>query len=164
MDRVLTPLFAAYAVLKLGRDARAPLEIESSERRIHFGADGKIASITARASLPAHKLIEEFMIQANVCAAETLEQRRTPLIYRVHDAPSDEKIQNLVDFLETLGIRWSKGQPATTARFVRMRTSSTRWCSALRCRRSTTPTISATSASTSLATPTSPRRSAATPT
>ena len=89
---MLTPLFAAYAALKLGRDDRSPLEIESAERRIHFGADGQIASITPRASLPAHKLIEEFMIQANVCAAETLEQRRTPLIYRVHDTPSDEKI------------------------------------------------------------------------
>jgi len=117
MDRVLTPLFEAYAVLKIGRDARSPLEIESAERRIHFGADGQIASITPRASLPAHKLIEEFMIQANVCAAETLEQRRTPLIYRVHDTPSDEKVGSLTEFLETLGIKWSKGQASTTARF-----------------------------------------------
>jgi ribonuclease R len=120
MERVLTPLFEAYAVLKKGRDARAPLEIESAERRIHFGADGKIAAITPRASLPAHKLIEEFMIQANVCAAETLEQRRTPLIYRVHDAPSDDKVQALVDFLATLSIPWSKGQAPTTERFDRL--------------------------------------------
>ncbi len=120
MERVLTPLFAAYATLKLGRDTRAPLEIESAERRIHFGADGQIASITPRAALPAHKLIEEFMIQANVCAAETLEQRRTPLIYRVHDTPSDEKIQALVDFLDTLGIKWSKGQRPTTERFDKL--------------------------------------------
>jgi ribonuclease R len=117
MERVLTPLFAAYAVLKQGRDARSPLEIESAERRIHFGAEGQIAAIEPRASLPAHKLIEEFMIQANVAAAETLEQRRTPLIYRVHDTPSDEKILSLVDFLDTLGIAWSKGQAPTTARF-----------------------------------------------
>ena len=117
MDRVLKPLFAAYATLKLGRDARSPLEIESAERRISFGVDGQIAQITPRAALPAHKLIEEFMIQANVCAAETLEQRRTPLIYRVHDTPSDEKVQSLVDFLSTLGIAWSKGQAPTTARF-----------------------------------------------
>jgi ribonuclease R len=120
MGRVLTPLFEAYAVLKLGRDARSPLEIESAERRIHFGADGQIAAITARASLPAHKLIEEFMIQANVCAAETLEQRRTPLIYRVHDTPSDAKVASLVDFLSTLSIPWSKGQAPTTERFNRL--------------------------------------------
>jgi ribonuclease R len=119
MDRVLTPLFEAYACLKIGRDARSPLEIESAERRIHFGADGKIASITPRASLPAHKLIEEFMIQANVCAAETLEQRRTPLIYRVHDTPSDEKILSLVEFLATLGIPW-KGQAPATDRFNKL--------------------------------------------
>ncbi|HTX49876.1 MAG TPA: RNB domain-containing ribonuclease, partial [Caulobacteraceae bacterium] len=106
--------------LKLGRDVRSPLEIESAERRIHFGADGQIAAITARASLPAHKLIEEFMIQANVCAAETLEQRRTPLIYRVHDTPSDAKLASLIDFLSTLSIPWSKGQAPTTERFNRL--------------------------------------------
>jgi ribonuclease R len=120
MERVLTPLYAAYEVLKLGRALRSPLEIESSERRIRFGADGKIAAITPRASLPAHKLIEEFMIQANVCAAETLEQRRSPLVYRVHDTPSDEKIGSLVDFLDTLGIKWSKGQAPTTERFDKL--------------------------------------------
>ncbi|HEY3796927.1 MAG TPA: ribonuclease R [Caulobacteraceae bacterium] len=117
MGRVLTPLYEAYAVLSKGRDLRSPLEIESSERRISFGADGQIAAITPRASLPAHKLIEEFMIQANVCAAETLEQRKTPLIYRVHDTPSDDKVKSLVDFLGTLSIPWTKGQAPTTARF-----------------------------------------------
>ncbi|MBV9996586.1 MAG: ribonuclease R [Caulobacteraceae bacterium] len=117
MAAVLSPLFTAFAVLDGARAGRSPLEIESAERRIHFGADGRIAQITPRASLPAHKLIEEFMIQANVCAAETLEQRRTPLIYRIHDAPSEEKVQALVDFLATLGIAWSKGQAPTTARF-----------------------------------------------
>jgi ribonuclease R len=117
MAAVLTPLFAAYAVLQIGREVRSPLEIESAERRIHFGADGSIAQIVPRASLPAHKLIEEFMIQANVAAAETLEQRRTPLIYRIHDTPSDEKILSLTEFLETLGLPRTKGQAPTTRRF-----------------------------------------------
>ncbi len=120
MDQVLRPLFSAYAALKAGRDARSPLDIQSAERRIHFGGDGQIASIEPRASLPAHRLIEEFMIQANVSAAETLEQRRTPLIYRVHDAPSEEKVHALADFLDTLGVAWSKGQTPTTARFNRL--------------------------------------------
>ncbi|MFI4933693.1 MAG: ribonuclease R [Caulobacterales bacterium] len=120
MERVLKPLFAAYATLTTARDVRSPLAIDSAERRIHFGADGAIASITPRASLPAHKLIEEFMVQANVCAAETLEQHRTPLIYRVHDTPSQDKVGSLVDFLTTLGIAWSKGQAPTTARFNRL--------------------------------------------
>jgi ribonuclease R len=122
MERVLKPLFAAYAVLDRAREARSPLQIQSAERRIHFGADGRIAQIVPRASLPAHKLIEEFMIQANVCAAESLEQRRTPLIYRIHDTPSEEKVGALTDFLETLGISWSKGQAPTTARFNQLLT------------------------------------------
>ena len=120
MDAVLTPLWQAYAVMKKGRAARSPLEIESSERKIVLNADGEVSSITPRASLEAHKLIEEMMIQANVCAAETLEAKRTPLVYRVHDAPSDEKLMNLVDFLGTLGIEWSKGQAPRTDRFNKL--------------------------------------------
>jgi len=117
MDAVLTPLWAAYETLKRGRKLRSPLEIQSAERKIVLNADGEVTSITPRPALEAHKLIEEMMIQANVCAAETLEQRRTPLVYRVHDAPSDEKLLSLTDFLGTLGIAWSKGQRATTERF-----------------------------------------------
>ena len=120
MDRILRPLWEAYACLKKGRDARAPLEITSTERRIVIGEDGKVASITQRASLEAHKLIEEMMIQANVAAAETLEQRRSPVIYRVHDAPSMEKVQALADFLHTIGIDWSKGEAPRTDRFNRL--------------------------------------------
>jgi ribonuclease R len=120
MDTVLKPLWAAFACLKKGRDARSPLAIESAERKIAFTRDGEIGAITPRASLEAMKLIEEFMIQANVCAAETLEAKRTPLIYRVHDQPSPEKIQNLADFLETLGLPWTKGEPPTTHRFNRL--------------------------------------------
>ncbi len=120
MERVLEPLWKAYACLKLGRDARSPLDIESAERRIEFGKDGRISAITPRATLEAHKLIEEMMIQANVCAAETLEQKRSPLIYRVHDAPSMEKVQALADFLATIDIDWSKGEAPRTDRFNRL--------------------------------------------
>ncbi|MDB5483177.1 MAG: exoribonuclease, VacB and RNase family, partial [Caulobacteraceae bacterium] len=120
LEAVLKPLWAAYGVLKKGRDRRSPLEIESVERRILFSPDGEVAAITPRRSLEAHKLIEEFMIQANVSAAETLERRRTPLIYRVHDAPSPEKIEALADFLATVGIPWNKGEPPRTERFNRL--------------------------------------------
>ena len=120
MQRVLTPLWAAYACLKRGRDARSPLAIESMERRILIGPDGHVLSITPRASLEAHKLIEEMMIQANVSAAETLEQKRSPLIYRVHDTPSLEKIQSLADFLGTIGLPWNKGEAPRTDRFNRL--------------------------------------------
>jgi ribonuclease R len=120
LDAVLRPLWAAYGVLKAARDERSPVEIESVERRIVLGPDGKVASIRPRESLEAHKLIEECMIQANVCAAETLEQRRSPLIYRVHAAPSEPKLQALADFLATLAIPWNKGEAARTERFNRL--------------------------------------------
>ncbi|MFN3522804.1 MAG: ribonuclease R [Phenylobacterium sp.] len=120
LDPILKPLWDAYAVMKKGRDARSPLAIESLERKIVIGQDGQVASITPRASLEAHRLIEEFMIQANVCAAESLEAKRTPLIYRVHDAPSQEKLQSLSEFLGTLGIAWSKGEAIRTDRFNRL--------------------------------------------
>ena len=117
---MLKPLWAAYACLKKGRDIRSPLAIESLERKIVIDAEGKVASITPRASLDAHKLIEEMMIQANVSAAETLEQKKTPLIYRVHDTPSQEKVQALVDFLQTLEIPWTKGEAPRTDRFNKL--------------------------------------------
>jgi ribonuclease R len=120
LDPVLRPLWAAYAALKIARDKRSPLEIESTERRIVISADGKVASITPRSYLEANKLIEEMMIQANISAAETLEQRRTPLIYRVHEAPSQEKLKTLTDFLSTLDVRWSMGEAPRTERFNRL--------------------------------------------
>ena len=116
LEPVLKPLWAAYAVLKRGRDARSPLAIESAERSIRLSPEGEVASITPRPSLEAHRLIEEFMIQANVAAAEELE-KKLPLVYRVHDAPSQEKLFALADFLDTLAIPWTKGAPPTTKRF-----------------------------------------------
>jgi len=120
LETILRPLWAAYAVLKIGRDRRSPLGIESTERRVRIDSSGKIAEISPRASLEAHRLIEEFMIQANVAAAETLEQRRTPLIYRIHDAPSEAKIDSLADFLATIAMPWNKGEPPRTSRFNRL--------------------------------------------
>ncbi|WP_296598179.1 ribonuclease R [Phenylobacterium sp.] len=120
LDGVLKPLWAAYAVMKKGRDVRSPLAIESLERKISISRDGEIAQIVPRATLDANKLIEEFMIQANVCAAETLEQKKTPLVYRIHDQPSPEKIQALADFLGTLGLPWTKGEAPRTERFNRL--------------------------------------------
>lgn len=120
VDTILKPLWRAYEVMLKGRRARAPLAIETQERKIRLNEDGEVTSIEPRRSLEAHRLIEEMMVQANVCAAETLENKRTPLIYRVHDTPSQEKIFNIADFLGTIGMKWNKGEPATTARFNRL--------------------------------------------
>ncbi len=120
LKTIIEPLWAAYRCMLIGRRTRQPLNIESLERRIVIDQDGKVASIEPRKSLEAHKLIEEMMIQANVCAAETLEQRGSPLIYRVHDAPSMEKLQALADFLGTLQMPWNKGEAPRTDRFNKL--------------------------------------------
>ncbi|RYG09771.1 MAG: VacB/RNase II family 3'-5' exoribonuclease, partial [Caulobacteraceae bacterium] len=119
MEAILYPLWNAYHAMLKGRLKRSPLQIESAERRIHM-TNGEITSIEKRTSLEAHRLIEEMMIQANVCAAETLEQKKTPLLYRIHDAPSQEKLFNLGDFLQTIGKPWTKGEPAMTKRFNKL--------------------------------------------
>ena len=120
MEAILFPLWNAYRCMLKGRERRSPLAIESPERKVLMDPGGGIGAIEPRHSLEAHRLIEEMMIQANVCAAETLEQKRTPLIYRVHDAPSQEKLFNLGDFLQTIGKPWNKGEPATTKRFNKL--------------------------------------------
>lgn len=119
LDSILKPLWAAYACALKGREARHPLEIDAPEHRIVF-ENGKVAGVRRRERFDAHKLIEEFMIQANVCAAETLEKKNRPLLYRVHDKPSDTKIAALTDFLPTVNMSWAKGQVVTAERFNRI--------------------------------------------
>jgi ribonuclease R len=106
---VITPLYAAYRTIKLERDKRQPLDLDVPERKIILKPDGTVDRVTVPERLDAHKLIEEFMILANVAAAETLEKARTPLVYRVHDEPSLEKIEALREFLRSLDINLPKG-------------------------------------------------------
>jgi len=117
LDDVLKPLWGAYFAAREARGRREPLEIDAPERRVRVGEDGQVIGVETRQRFDAHKLVEEFMIQANVCAAETLEQKRTPLIYRVHEPPSREKIDALSDFLPTVGMKWAKGNKIETGRF-----------------------------------------------
>src|SRR5437588_6944248 len=107
-------------MLKKGRGARSRLAIAGVGQGTVISTEGDVASTPPRATLEAHKPIEEMMIQANVSAAETLEAKKTPLIYRIHDTPSPEKVQALVDFLQTLGIPWSKGEAPRTDRFNKL--------------------------------------------
>ncbi|MDX2273912.1 MAG: ribonuclease R [Hyphomonadaceae bacterium] len=119
LEPILKPLWAAYACVWAAREKRSPLNIDAPEHKIVF-KDGKVAGVKRRERFDAHKLIEEFMIQANVCAAETLEQKGRPLVYRVHDKPSDTKIAALTDFLPTVNMSWAKGQTVTPGRFNRI--------------------------------------------
>ena len=105
LEDVLKPLWAAYGALKRGRETREPLDLDLPERKIRLKEDGTVDSVFVPERLEAHKLIEEFMIQANVAAAETLEKAGIPLLYRVHDASSPEKLEALKEFLSTLDIK-----------------------------------------------------------
>jgi ribonuclease R len=108
LDPILSPLWTAYRLVKLARDERDPLDLDLPERKILLKADGTVDRVIAPLRLDAHKLIEEFMILANVAAAETLEKKGLPLIYRVHDEPTQEKVHNLQEFLKTLDLPFTK--------------------------------------------------------
>ena len=109
LESILKPLWAGYAVLKRGREARHPLELDLPERKILLKSDGTVDKVIVPDRLDAHKLVEEFMIQANVAAAETLEAKRQALVYRVHDAPSLAKQESLREFLQTIGMSLARG-------------------------------------------------------
>ncbi len=118
--KTLADLWTAYRTLTIAREKRSPLDLDLPERRIVLGADGKVASIAYRERLESMKLIEECMVLANVAAAEALEQARTPLIYRIHDTPSKEKLFAFSDFLRTLNINFAKGQVVQPGTFNRI--------------------------------------------
>ncbi len=104
IDTVLRPLYGAYGVLARARHKRGTLDLDLPERQIVLGEEGRVVRIEPRARLDSHKLIEEFMIAANVAAAETLERLRRPCLYRVHDAPDPIKLAALREFLHGIGI------------------------------------------------------------
>ena len=117
LANVIEPLYAAYRALKAARDARDPLDLDLPERKILLKPDGTVDRVITPERLDAHRLIEEFMILANVAAAETLERAHTPLIYRVHDEPAPEKIEALREFLHTLDISLPRGGTLNTSHF-----------------------------------------------
>jgi ribonuclease R len=117
LDDVLKPLWDGYRALKRGRDSRQPLELDLPERKIVLKEDGTVDRVVVPDRLDAHKLIEEFMIQANVAAAETLEAKRQPLIYRSHDEPSMAKQESLREFLATVGLSLARGANLRPSQF-----------------------------------------------
>ena len=117
---VLGPLFAAYEALTRAREERQPLDLDIPERKILLKHDGTVDRVVVPERLEANRLIEEFMILANVAAAETLEKARVPLIYRVHDEPGVEKINALREFLASLQIPLAKSGALRPATFNRI--------------------------------------------
>ena len=117
IDISLKPLWKAYAALKKARDKREPLELDLPEKKLILDDQGQVLKVVVPVRLDAHKLIEEFMIQANVAAAEVLEAKNQPLIYRIHDVPSLAKQESLRDFLKTLEISLARGAELRPGQF-----------------------------------------------
>jgi len=120
VPQILEPLYAAYRAVRRARDERGPLDLDLPERKILLKSDGTVDRVVLPARLESHRLIEEFMILANVAAAESCERGHVPLIYRVHDEPAPEKIVALREFLATLDISIAKGGPLRPDAFNRI--------------------------------------------
>jgi ribonuclease R len=120
LNPILKPLYAAYTIVKRARDERDPLDLDLPERKILLKADGTVDRVIVPERLDAHRLIEEFMILANVAAAEMLEKKSLPLIYRVHDEPTLEKVHALQEFLKTLDMPFAKSGALQPALFNRV--------------------------------------------
>ena len=114
---IVEPLYAAFAALRRARDRRGTLDLEIEERRVILREDGQVERIEPRPHFDSHRLIEEFMIAANVAAAEAIEERRLPCMYRVHERPDPEKVDNLREVLAGLGFRLAKGQVMRPSHF-----------------------------------------------
>ncbi len=117
---VIPNLYGAYAALLRARERRRPLDIELPELRVALGADGRVESVRPRARRDSHRLIEEFMIAANVAAAETLCDRDAPCMFRVHDRPDDEKVEALRELLASLDLRLAAGGAVRAEHFNRI--------------------------------------------
>jgi ribonuclease R len=122
LEPVLKPLYAAYGALTKARARRAPLELDLPERQIELDPKGVVRSVAFKDRLTAHKLIEEFMVLANVAAAKTLVAKRTPLLFRVHEEPKPEKLDALREIAEAAGLVLAKGQVLKTSQLNRLLT------------------------------------------
>jgi len=120
MDSVIAPLYGAFASLAKAREERGTLDLDLTERRVVFGEDGRVAGVVPRSRLDSHRLIEEFMITANVAAATELERLRQPCMYRVHEEPDAAKVEALREVLDSFDLRLAKGQVIRPKVFTRI--------------------------------------------
>jgi ribonuclease R len=120
VEKSLKPLWGCWRALFAARQKRDPLELDLPERRVMLDEKGRITSIAPRDRLDAHRLVEDFMIAANVAAARALEAKKAPVMYRVHEPPSREKLVALKDYLSTFGIEFALGQIVKPGTFNRI--------------------------------------------
>jgi len=116
----LQPLWACWAALAKARDKREPLDLDLPERRVVLDEKGRILSVAPRERLDAHRLVEDYMIAANVAAAKALEAKKAPVMYRDHEPPSREKLVALKDYLATFDLEFALGQVVRPATFNQM--------------------------------------------
>jgi ribonuclease R len=119
-DENLRNLWSAWRALAKARDSRDPLALELPERRVMLDEQGRIAEIRLRERLDAHQVVEDFMIAANVAAAKALESKVSPVVYRLHEPPSREKLVALKDYLSTFDRKLALGQVITPGLFNRL--------------------------------------------
>ncbi|SDG56982.1 ribonuclease R [Roseospirillum parvum] len=117
VEPVLKPLYGAWKALAEARQRRGALELDLPERRVVVDDAGHVVDIVPRARLDSHRLIEDFMIAANVAAAEQLEAVEQPCMYRVHDRPADDRLENLRTFLASLNLTLAHGQDLKPQKF-----------------------------------------------
>lgn len=120
LDKIINPVYEAYHAAQLARAIRQPLDLDLPERKIILSDDGKVASVDFRQRLDAHKMIEEFMILANVAAAEELIAKKRPLLFRVHEEPAPEKLGSLREVAQASGFALAKGQVLKTQHLNRL--------------------------------------------
>jgi ribonuclease R len=116
----LAALHAAWTATRPPRVARQPLDLDLPERRVELSPDGKVLGVAFKPRFDAHRLIEDFMILANVAAAEELLARRTPLLFRIHEEPAPEKLDSLREIAEAAGFALPKGQVLQTRTLNRL--------------------------------------------
>ena len=110
VEDALKPLWACWRALFAAREKRQPLDLDLPERRVMLDEKGRILSVAPRERLDAHRLVEDYMIAANVAAAKALEAKKAPVMYRIHEAPGREKLVALKDYLATFDIEFALGQ------------------------------------------------------
>lgn len=115
METVIKPLYAAWKILDQARIKRGALDLDVPERKITVNDKGVMTGVAVRERLNSHRVIEEFMILANVAAAQALEAKKFPCIYRIHDRPTGDKLSSASAFLEAFGLHLPKGGVATPA-------------------------------------------------
>ena len=116
----LKHLWGAWKLLHAAREARDPLDLDLPERQVRLNDEGVIEEIAVRERLDAHRVVEDFMIAANVAAAKALEAKKAPVVYRVHETPSREKLLAFKEYLASQGRSFAMGQVITPGLFNRL--------------------------------------------